>query len=101
MLYVMTHNKFPFGIDMCDIRSMMGVFTKDLRIDQSVDKSCADLIEHLLSYSPVTRYNIDQVMNHPWIAKKCISPRTLCLMRLKQFYPRQHSFVNKIEILTC
>jgi serine/threonine protein kinase len=67
LLFAMVVGEFPWDTE--NLGAMMKqIVTGDYALPDHVSLSCKNLIEGMLHVDPLTRFTMDQVMSHPWMA---------------------------------
>lgn len=68
MLYCMIFDTFPFNGETSAVIKDK-IINKDYKVPRHtpVTEECLDLLRHMLTKDPVTRYTLMQIRNHKWM----------------------------------
>ena len=65
VLYAMVFGYLPFCEDDEDV-NINNIINGNFEIPEEASPELADLLMHLLDINPLTRYDLDQIKEHPW-----------------------------------
>ena len=65
VLYAMVFGYLPFCEDDEDV-NIKNIIEGNYEIPEEASPELADLLVHLLDINPLTRYDLDQIKDHPW-----------------------------------
>ncbi|CAO3631173.1 unnamed protein product [Cunninghamella blakesleeana] len=67
VLYAMFAGKLPFSDDY-DVRLRQSILLGEYTIPTHFSSDLTDLISHCLDPNPMTRYSLNEIMNHSWLS---------------------------------
>ncbi|KAF5277146.1 hypothetical protein FQR65_LT03852 [Abscondita terminalis] len=88
ILFHMLSGELPFKLKsnrLADLLRLIvhGTYTMSSTVWNSISSDAKDLIRNMLIKNPERRYNIDEVVNHPWLAKDLAMQQQVGDMQIK------------------